>query len=159
MRWLPLILLFLLIYIEITIFIKVAAVFGVALTLILVILTSCLGVSLVRHQGLKTLIQMQEKMANGENPAGEMVKSVSLLLAGFLLLIPGFFTDFLGLLLLLPPIQKLLTLRVMPFIHVFRSTSGNSSTTGQGGSTVEGEFQRKEDDTSKHIGDKKDPDL
>nr|WP_268991680.1 FxsA family protein [Limnobaculum eriocheiris] len=151
--------LFLLIYIEITIFIKVAAVFGVALTLILVILTSCLGVSLVRHQGLKTLIQMQEKMANGENPAGEMVKSVSLLLAGFLLLIPGFFTDFLGLLLLLPPVQKLLTLRVMPFIHVFRSTPGGSSTVNQGGYTVEGEFQRKEDNTNKHIGDKKDPDF
>ncbi|AWH89157.1 FxsA family protein [Limnobaculum parvum] len=159
MRWLPLILLFLLIYIEITIFIKVAAVFGVALTLILVILTSCLGVSLVRHQGLRTLIQMQEKMASGENPAGEMVKSVSLLLAGFLLLIPGFFTDFLGLLLLLPPVQKLLTLRMMPFINVFRSASGSSSTTRQGGYTVEGEFQRKDDDTKKHIGDRKDPDV
>ncbi|MDR0806841.1 MAG: FxsA family protein [Enterobacteriaceae bacterium] len=149
MRWLPLVLLFLLIYIEMTIFVKVAAVIGVALTLILVILTSCLGVSLVRHQGLKTLIQMQEKLAQGENPAGEMVKSVSLLMAGFLLLIPGFFTDFLGLLLLLPPVQKMLTLRVMPYIHTFRSSNGESGS--QNGYTVEGEFQRREDDSKKYL--------
>lgn len=155
MRWLPLILLFLLVYVEITIFIKVAAVFGVALALVFIILTSCLGVSLVRHQGLKTFIQMQEKMALGENPAGEMVKSVSLLIAGFLLLIPGFFTDFLGLLLLLPPIQKLLTLRMMPYIHVFRSTPRGNQSDHQNGYTVEGEFQRKEDDINKHIDDKR----
>ncbi|VEJ56793.1 FxsA family protein [Pragia fontium] len=154
MRWLPLVLLFILVYIEITVFIKVSAVFGVALTLILVILTSCLGVSLVRHQGMRTLIQMQEKLASGENPANEMVKSVSLLLAGFLLLIPGFFTDFLGLLFLLPPVQKLLTLRMMPYIHTFRATSGTYQSDSQQGYTVEGEFQRKEDDSNKHLDDK-----
>ncbi len=42
---------------------------------------------------------MQQKMAAGENPAAEMIKSVSLIIAGLLLLLPGFFTDFLGLLL------------------------------------------------------------
>ncbi|VFS46975.1 Suppressor of F exclusion of phage T7 [Budvicia aquatica] len=89
MRWLPIIILFLLAYIEITLFIKVASVIGVALTLILVVVTSCLGVSLVRNQGLKTFMQMQAKLVAGENPAAEMIKSVSLLLAGFLLLIPG----------------------------------------------------------------------
>lgn len=56
---------------------------GVALTLLLVVLTSCLGASLVRHQGMKTLMQMQQKMAMGESPAAEMVKSVSLVMAGF----------------------------------------------------------------------------
>lgn len=42
---------------------------------------------------------MQQKMAVGESPAAEMIKSVSLIIAGLLLLLPGFFTDFLGLLL------------------------------------------------------------
>ncbi|GKX61218.1 FxsA family protein [Leminorella grimontii] len=160
MRWFPLILLFLLVYIEITLFIKVSDVFGVALTLILIIATSCLGVSMVRQQGLRTLIQMQTKLAQGENPAAEMVKSVSLFIAGFLLLIPGFFTDFLGLLLLLPPVQKLLTLRMMPYIHVFRPPSGFSAgdagAGSQGGYTVEGEFERKNDESDRRIDDKND---
>lgn len=147
MRWLPLALIFLLAYIEISIFIKVAAVLGVLVTLLLVIFSSCVGISLVRNQGIKTFMQMQQKLAAGESPAAEMVKSVSLVLAGFLLLIPGFFTDFLGLLLLLPPIQKSLTLKLMPHLNIYRGgfNQNNSGTMG-GGNTFDGEFQRKTDD-------------
>ncbi len=141
MRWLPLLVLFLLAYIEITLFIKVAAALGVAMTLLLVVLTSCFGVSLVRNQGMKTIFQMQQKMAQGESPAAEMVKSVSLVLAGFLLVIPGFFTDILGLLLLLPPVQKLLTLRLLPFLKIYRPGGAGPTT----GNTFEGEFQRKDE--------------
>ncbi|GKW40671.1 membrane protein FxsA [Pectobacterium parvum] len=145
MRWLPLLLIFLLAYIEISLFIQVAEVLGVAMTLLLVVFTSCVGVSLVRNQGMKTLVQMQQKMAAGESPAAEMVKSVSLVLAGFLLLIPGFLTDFLGLLLLLPPVQKRLTLKLMPHLHVWRSGSGaGPSASSSGGNTFEGEYQRKD---------------
>lgn len=105
MRWIPLIAIFLYVYIEISIFIQVAHVFGVLMTLILVIFTSVIGMSLVRNQGFKNLMLMQEKMQAGESPAAEMIKSVSLILAGLLLLLPGFFTDFLGLILLLPPVR------------------------------------------------------
>ncbi|RLM20584.1 membrane protein FxsA [Brenneria alni] len=142
MRWLPLLLIFLFAYIEISLFIQVAEVLGVAMTLLLVVFTSCVGVSLVRNQGMKTIVQMQQKMALGESPAAEMVKSVSLVLAGFLLLIPGFFTDFLGLLLLLPPVQKRLTLKLMPHLHIWRSGSGAPPSDGN---TFEGEYQRKDD--------------
>ena len=145
MRWLPLLLIFLLAYIEISIFIKVAAVLGVAVTLLLVVFSSCVGISLVRNQGIKTFVQMQQKLAAGESPAAEMVKSVSLVLAGFLLLIPGFFTDFLGLLLLLPPVQKSLTLKLMPHLSVYRPggwTGGDAAN----GNTFDGEFQRKDDE-------------
>ncbi|MDY4348040.1 FxsA family protein [Pectobacterium brasiliense] len=143
MRWLPLLLIFLLAYIEISLFIQVAEVLGVAMTLLLVVFTSCVGVSLVRNQGMKTLVQMQQKMAAGESPAAEMVKSVSLVLAGFLLLIPGFLTDFLGLLLLLPLVQKRLTLKLMPHLHVWRSGPG-AGASSSGGNTFEGEYQRKD---------------
>ncbi|EOY5052109.1 FxsA family protein [Serratia marcescens] len=145
MRWLPLLLIFLLAYIEISLFIKVAAVLGVAVTLLLVVFSSCVGISLVRNQGMKTFVQMQQKLAAGESPAAEMVKSVSLVLAGFLLLIPGFFTDFLGLLLLLPPVQKSLTLKLMPHLSVYRPggwTGGDAAN----GNTFDGEFQRKDDE-------------
>ncbi|WP_409311331.1 FxsA family protein [Pectobacterium sp. B1J-3] len=142
MRWLPLVLIFLFTYVEISLFIQVAEVLGVAITLLLVVFTSCVGVSLVRNQGMKTILQMQQKMAAGESPAAEMVKSVSLVLAGFLLLVPGFFTDFLGLLLLLPPVQKHLTLKLMPHLHIWRPGSGSTSSDGN---TFEGEYQRKDD--------------
>ena len=120
MRWIPFIAIFLYVYIEISIFIQVAHVLGVLLTLILVIFSSVVGMSLVRNQGFKNFMLMQQKMAAGESPAAEMIKSVSLIIAGLLLLLPGFFTDFLGLLLLLPPVQKHLTLKLMPHLRFSR---------------------------------------
>ncbi|XBS70376.1 FxsA family protein [Acerihabitans sp. KWT182] len=141
MRWLPLLVIFLVVYIEITLFIQVAQVIGVLLTLLLVLLTSFIGVSLVRTQGIIILTQMQVKIANGESPAAEMIKSVSVLLAGFLLLLPGFFTDFLGLLLLLPPVQNHLTLRLLPYIRFQRGGGFNAQVNGE---TFEGEFKRKD---------------
>ena len=57
MRWIPLIAVFLYVYIEISIFIQVAHVLGVLLTLILVIFSSVVGISLVKNQGFKNLVQ------------------------------------------------------------------------------------------------------
>ncbi|MFB6434924.1 MAG: FxsA family protein [Candidatus Malihini olakiniferum] len=146
MRWLPLFLLFLFTYIEISLFIRVAEGLGIAVTLLILVFTSCIGVSLVRNQGMKTFIRMQQKISTGERPAAEMVKSVSLVLAGFLLLLPGFFTDFLGFLLLLPPLQKHLTLKLMPHLHIWRSSGTISSS---GGNTFDGEYCRKDDNRRK----------
>ena len=140
-RWLPFVLIFALVWIEISLFIQVAHVLGVLLTMLLVIFTSCMGISLVRNQGMKNLGLMQQKLHNGESPAAEMVKSVSLVLAGILLVIPGFFTDFLGLLLLLPPVQKHLTLKLMPHLRMWGGTTGPGS---HNGFTVDGEFERKD---------------
>lgn len=85
-------------------------------------------------------------MAAGENPAAEMIKSVSLIIAGLLLLLPGFFTDFLGLLLLLPPVQKHLTVKLMPHLRFSRMPGGGFSAGTGGGNTFDGEYQRKDDD-------------
>lgn len=139
MRWLPLLVIFALVWIEISLFIQVAHVLGVLLTMLLVIFTSGIGISLVKNQGMKNFMLMQQKMNAGESPAAEMIKSVSLVLAGFLLLLPGFFTDFIGLLLLLPPVQKILTLRLMPHLRVWGGAGTRSA-----GFTVDGEYQRKE---------------
>ncbi|MDW2742470.1 FxsA family protein [Atlantibacter subterraneus] len=152
MRWLPFIVFFLYVYIEISIFIQVAHVFGIFMTLVLVIFTSVIGMSLVRNQGFKNFMLMQQKMAAGESPAAEMIKSVSLVIAGFLLLLPGFFTDFLGLLLLLPPVQKHLTLKLMPHLR-FSKMSGGFGPGGNSGQTFDGEYQRK-DDTSTRLEDR-----
>lgn len=146
MRWLPFLVFFLLAWIEISIFIQVAHVIGVLLTMLLVIFTSCIGVSLVKNQGVKNFMLMQQKLAAGESPAVEMIKSVSLILSGFLLLLPGFFTDFIGLLLLLPPVQKHLTLKLMPHLKVWRGPGAGPDS----GQTFDGEFQRKDVDRIEH---------
>lgn len=83
MRWLPILLIFLLAYIEISLFIKISDVLGVAFTLLLVIFTSCVGISLMRNQGMRTFVQIQQKLSTGESPALEMVRSVLLVIAGF----------------------------------------------------------------------------
>lgn len=150
MRWIPLLAIFLYVYIEISIFIQVAHVFGVLLTLVLVIFTSILGMSLVRNQGLRNFIAMQQKIESGESPAKEMVKSISIVIAGVLLILPGFLTDFLGLLFLLPPVQKLLTLRLLPHLHFTRTPGGfGGGFSNDQGNTFDGEFQRKEDERSR----------
>ncbi|MGK2946303.1 MAG: FxsA family protein, partial [Candidatus Malihini olakiniferum] len=125
-------------------FVHVAEVLGFSVTLLLVLFTSCIGVSLVRNQGMKTFIQMQQKIAAGESPAEEMIKSVSLVIAGFLLLLPGFFSDFLGLLLLLPPLQKRLTIKLMPHLHIWCGASTASSDPND--NTFDGEYYRKSAD-------------
>lgn len=154
MRWLPFIAIFLYVYIEISIFIQVAHVLGVLLTLVLVIFTSVIGM----NQGFKNFVLMQQKMAAGENPAAEMIKSVSLIIAGLLLLLPGFFTDFLGLLLLLPPVQKHLTVKLMPHLRFSRMPGGGFSAGTGGGNTFDGEYQRKDDERDRldHKDDRQD---
>ena len=146
MRWLPFLLLFVLAWIEISIFIQVAHVLGVLMTLLLVVFSSCIGISLVKNQGMKNFMLMQQKLAAGESPAAEMLKSVSLILAGFLLLLPGFFTDFLGLLLLLPPVQKHLTLKLMPHLRSWRGPGAGPDS----GYTVDGEYERKDTTLIEH---------
>ena len=84
-------------------------------------------------------------MQAGESPAAEMIKSVSLILAGLLLLLPGFFTDFLGLVLLLPPVQKHLTVKLMPHLHFGRMPGGGFGGGTTSGQTFDGEYQRKDE--------------
>lgn len=141
---------FVLAWIEISIFIQVAHALGVLLTMLLVIFTSCIGVSLVKNQGMKNFRLMQEKLARNESPAAEMTKSVSLIISGFLLLLPGFFTDFLGLLLLLPPVQKHLTLKLMPHLRVWRGPGAGPDS----GYTMDGEYERKDQDQIGHDKDR-----
>ncbi|WP_313697885.1 FxsA family protein [Pantoea sp.] len=152
MRWIPLLVFFILAWIEISLFIQVAHVMGVLLTMLLVVFTSCIGVSLVKNQGMKNFMLMQEKLARNESPATEMIKSVSLIIAGFLLLLPGFFTDLLGLLLLLPPVQKHLTLKLMPHLRVWRGPGAGPDS----GYTMDGEFERKDSDRLENHDDRKD---
>lgn len=95
-------------FIEITLFIEAGGEIGAPAVLGLTILTAVGGLAIVRAQGLSNFRRMQQVMDRGEPPIAEMVHGMFLALAGVLLLIPGFLTDAVGALLLLPPVRALL---------------------------------------------------
>jgi len=100
-------LLFLIIpFIEIYLLLKIGAIVGVFPTIFLVVFTAVLGAWLLRQQGLATWLRLQESLAKGTIPAFEMIEGPILLVGGALLLTPGFFTDILGFLCLIPATRK-----------------------------------------------------
>lgn len=94
--------------IEIALFLQVGGLIGTWPTIGIVIATAIAGTVLLRTQGFAVLARGEASMAAGRVPVGEVFDGVCLLLAGALLLTPGFLTDTLGLLLMLPPMRKLL---------------------------------------------------
>ena len=92
--------------IEIAILIEIGKVFGAAYTIALVIGTAALGAALFRQQGLSTLAKVQLSLQQGDLPATELIEGLMLLIAGALLLTPGFFTDVFGFLVLIPPLRN-----------------------------------------------------
>jgi UPF0716 protein FxsA len=90
---------------EIGLFIQVGGVIGLWPTLAIVVLTALAGTLLVRIQGLQALARLQESLERGGDPVQPIAHGALILVAGILLLTPGFFTDSLGLALLIPPVR------------------------------------------------------
>jgi UPF0716 protein FxsA len=88
--------------IEIALFIQVGGWIGLWATLAIVVLTAALGTVLVRAQGLQTLRTLQSNVERGGDPMGPIAHGALILLAGVLLLTPGFFTDAVAVALLIP---------------------------------------------------------
>ena len=88
--------------VEIYLFIEVGSVIGALPTVALIILTAVVGVSLLRLQGLQTMARFQQQMVSGELPTTIMLEGAALLFGGALLLTPGFLTDAIGFLCLIP---------------------------------------------------------
>lgn len=106
MRFAPLFLL-LLPLIEIAGFVLVGRQIGVLPTLGLVIAGAVAGSILLRVQGFGALARIRREIDARRDPSRDMAHGLMILLAGILLLIPGFFTDILGLLLFIPPVRDL----------------------------------------------------
>lgn len=90
---------------EIAVFIEAGEAWGLWPTLGVVVLTAFVGTALLRAQGLATLARVRQSLDRGEIPVEEAFTGVCLLVAGALLLTPGFVTDSLGLLLFVPPVR------------------------------------------------------
>jgi UPF0716 protein FxsA len=109
-------------FIEIATFIKVGATIGVLPTLAAVLLTSIAGGLVLRHQGLSLAARIQGAVRQGELPGRTLFDAMAVFMAGMLLLVPGFVTDIIGLLLLLPPVRDLLYGRLSRNITVTTAT-------------------------------------
>ncbi len=141
-----LLLLFILIpVLEIYLFIQVGSVIGAGTTILIVIGTAILGAYFLRQQGLSTLARAQKSLNHNELPAMELLEGLILFIAGAFLLTPGFFTDTIGFLCLLPSVRKFMVKRLLS--HFILIQGGDTVARSHKESrTLEGEYWRDEEE-------------
>jgi UPF0716 protein FxsA len=127
----PLIIFMLVPIVEMWILIEVGGWIGALPTIALVVLTATLGLSLLKRQGLSTLMSARRKMDEGSIPASELVSGVMIAVGSALLLTPGFVTDAIGFALLIPQTRQWLLFKL---IDRYRDKI-----------IIEGEFHRVDD--------------
>ena len=125
--------------VEIAVFIQVGDVIGLWPTLAIVVLTAIAGSLLLRLQGASVLMRAQQALSRGEMPLAEVFDGACLLVAGALLLTPGFVTDTLGALLFVPAVRTALRRFLARF---FRPITVRRAPDG----TIEGEYTVVEPD-------------
>jgi len=128
---------------EIYLLLEVGSIIGALPTIFLVVFTAVLGAWLLRQQGFSTFQKFQASLAQGEIPAYEMIEGPIILLGGALLLTPGFITDLLGFVCLIPALRK----KVAQFVlenYLVRAAGNFQQAKTTENNVLEGEF-RKED--------------
>lgn len=104
--------------IEIYVFIQVGDEIGIATTLLLAFITAILGGTIIKYQGLATLHAVQESMRHGKAPMAEIFDGFCLVAAGATLITPGFVTDTIGFLLLVPAVRRFLRHHIGKYIEM-----------------------------------------
>ena len=121
----------------------------------IVILTAVIGTWMMKRQGLKTLFRLQGQLNQSQLPLREVFEGFCLLIAGALLLTPGFVTDGAGFLLFMPPIRNLLRIRIGRIVAArgnfygprtdktadVREPFGKGMEVNEVGPVIDGEFQ------------------
>ncbi len=137
--------------VEIYVLVTVGEAIGGFSTVLLVVVTALIGSTLLKQQGWSVMAKAQQSIDNDQTPAFEMLEGVVILVSGVLLLTPGFITDAVGLLGLMPwsrgyfidqflskNAQKIFTKKNTVFIHRNRQQNSNQKETKK--DTIEGEF-------------------
>ena len=147
--------------VEMVVLIQVVQQIGALLTIALVLLTAFIGINLLRHQGLATLNRASWRIQSGQIPAQEMLEGILLAVGGALLLTPGFVTDGIGFLLLVPFTRHFFSASLMGRFKAFSgaNVAGGVFGSGAGGfgasgfnpsyhtdeSIIDGEFETPQD--------------
>ena len=127
--------------IEIYLFIKIGSKIGALSTILLIFFTAILGVFYARYEGLNTIRSGFTQLIKNQVPAYEMISGAAIAFAALLLIIPGFATDFLGFLILIPFTIKL----------IFKKFANKIQKKNKKNDFIEGEFQDIEDDDDRKI--------
>ncbi|WP_373778126.1 FxsA family protein [Glaesserella sp.] len=141
--------LFLYVYCEISLLISVGSAIGVLPLILLMIVISAVGLWLVKLRGLMTIMQIRSEIAQGKIPAQAVTSSIFFAITGVLLIIPGFLSDILALLLLLPITRQLLQAMFMKLFASrvkFMSFGSTYQGSSQHNTTFDAEFERKQDE-------------
>ena len=93
--------------IEIYLFIKIGSQIGATSTILLIFFTAILGIFYARYEGFNTLRSAINQLLKNEVPFYEIISGAALAVAALLLILPGFLTDCIGLLIIFPPTRKL----------------------------------------------------
>ena len=128
--------------IEIYLFIKVGFYIGAFNTILLILLTAIIGIMYARYEGFNTLRSGMSQLIKNQMPVYEIISGAALAFAALLLILPGFATDLIGLLLIFPPTRKLF----------FKKVSNNySDKNNKKQDFINGEFEDIEDDDNEKI--------
>lgn len=126
---------------EVYLLIQMGGAIGFLPTLLLLLGAAGLGTYLLQTQGWSTWMRIQQSLARGELPAVELVDAAVIAAGGALLLLPGFLSDVLGLLCLLPPTRTLIVDWLLKNRFGFKSPAPDGK---PGPKTIDGEFRREE---------------
>ena len=127
--------------IEIYLFIKVGSQIGAFNTILLIFTTAFFGILYARYEGFNTLRSGMSQMVKKELPVYEIISGAALAFAALLLILPGFATDFFGLLIIFPPTRKL----------IFKKVSTNQKTSNVKQDFINGEYEDIDDQDDKKI--------
>lgn len=127
--------------IELTVLVAVGHAIGVLATIGLLILSSLVGIALLRHEGARTLRSFVEAVRTRRPPHRELLDGMLIAAAGGFIVLPGFVSDAVGLLLLLPPVRKLIRQRMLRAASPHTPAGFAPGPVAQDGTVVEGEVE------------------
>ncbi len=128
--------------IEIYLFIKIGSQIGAFNTILLIIITAIIGVAYVRYEGFNTLKSGISQLVKNEIPVYEIISGATLAFAAFLLILPGFATDFIGVLLVVPFSRKIILNRFVKKTNYKKKIDENY---------IDGDYEDLSDDNDKKI--------
>tara|TARA_Y100001970_G_scaffold80102_1_gene101747 strand:+ start:6894 stop:7253 length:360 start_codon:yes stop_codon:yes gene_type:complete len=105
---------------EISIFITVGSNIGIINTITIILLTALVGIFLIRKRGLNLLFNAQSNLSQGIMPTEEIKGGIFLLISGLLLITPGFFTDCIGFVVFIKPVQNFIALKAKNYFQSHR---------------------------------------
>tara|TARA_B100000900_G_C20167066_1_gene548257 strand:- start:160 stop:585 length:426 start_codon:yes stop_codon:yes gene_type:complete len=128
--------------IEIYLLIKIGSQIGAITTIFLIFVTAIIGIYYAKYEGLNTLRSGFIQLTKNETPAYEVLSGAAIAFAALLLIVPGFFTDMLGFLLIFPISRKFLFGKILKKFKYKKSSKNNY---------IDGEFEDIEDDNDRKV--------